>query len=365
MPFSVRCDGCGQSLNVPDDKSGTRLPCPRCGAEVMAEPPLMPPPVPGSGPAATLKTPATPTVSVRSSTPVDAGSGENTKFAAPASSMPASTAPPVRSSQVAPGSAAPPPTSAPSPPVGTTPTTAPPPAPPPHHDAPSPRGVGYELETHESLERAVKLQRTGRGAWIAPLVLVLLTIFILGGYLFKKWTTLNPALPAVEKSVRPAPSALKEMSEQTGSGYTFYLPRGFVPGSAPSIGKLPDSTVSYCWEAPQDSEDKGCELRIWVIPKELDLKKHMKGLDNVSNWIGYSAHVSDKSSYRRLGGRMLCVNAHVDGSTEQSTRRGVIYLIVDGNRTIMALGMAVGGNWQQLRYWLDSSIKSIRRAEDT
>ncbi|MFP6657912.1 MAG: hypothetical protein VB853_06985, partial [Pirellulales bacterium] len=262
------------------------------------------------------------------------------------------------------------PTSAPSPPVGTTPTPAPPPAPPPRnaspprHDASSPGGVGYELETHDSLERAVKLQRTGRGAWIAPLVLVLLTIFILGGYLFEKWTTLNPALPAVEKSVRPAPSALKEMSEQTGSGYTFYLPRGFVPGIAPSIGKLPDSTVSYCWEAAQDSEDKGCELRIWVIPKELDLKKHMKGLDNVSNWIGYSAYVSDKSSYRRLGGRMLCVNAHVDGSTEQSTRRGVIYLIVDGNRTIMAIGMAVGGNWQQLRYWLDSSIKSIRRAED-
>jgi hypothetical protein len=288
-----------------------------------------------------------------------------TDFVKPAMNAPASNPPPAPQPAASP--TAPPPTSAPTstPPVGGAPPPAPPPknAPPPRHDAPAASGAGYEVETHEALERAIKMKRSNRGVWILPLVLVLIAALILGGYGITKLTTHNPPLVSVEKSVQPVRSALNDMSPQTGVGYTFHLPESFVAGEAPATGSLPDGTASYSWQAPKDSEDEGCELRIWVIPKEMNLREQLAGLSNVNSWVAYSADVSDKTLYRRLGDDMLCVYAHVDGSTKQTTRKGVIYLIIDDDRTIMAIGMGVGGNWKQVRYLLNNSIRSIQRAD--
>ncbi len=353
MPFSVQCEGCGQSLIIPDQHAGSAVPCPNCGTQVIAEAPLMPPPM--GGPVPTPRPSGSPTVSVRTSTapaPGDAPTIDHVPSTAPPPSRVARGAPP-------PGAAPPPAVSAPPP--------APPAAPPPR-TAPPPRRQGdapvesFEIESHEGLERALQLKRRNPIGIIMTVLVISVAGLVLAGYGIMALMTKNPPV-GLQEQIKPNRQALSMMGQrQTGAGYSFVLPKNFVPAAQPSTDNLPRGTVSYGWQADPESEDQGSEFRIWVIPEVMNLKEQFHKLKTLGSRLEYHAVVLDKSSYRRIGDDLLCVVGRVDGSTKQTTRKGVVYLIVDGKRTLMVVGMGVGGNWKELLFMLENSPLTIQRA---
>ncbi len=370
MPISVRCDGCGQNFRAPDEKTGLFVPCPACQSQVLVEPPLMPPGFPGGRTQPHPQTPSTGSASVPSqanpvphASPITPGSSGPpiSKSNSGSGPPPRSAVPPARSgigaaSAHGAGPAAPPRGSSTSPPSGHAPPTR---NAPPHSGAQS----DFQVESHEALEKAVQMSRSNPIGWIIFLIVVLIGGLLFGGYALIKLTRVNPPIVAVEKSLPPSDQAIKMLGpRQTGAGYSFLLPEDFVPvATKPSTSNLPRGTISYAWEADAESDYVGSQLRVWVIPQEMNLREALVDLDTLGNRLDYHAFVSDKSGYRRLSNDMLSVRGLVEGSTSRETRKGSIYLIADRKRTVMVIGVATGIEWQEARFMLDHAPRTIRR----
>jgi hypothetical protein len=253
------------------------------------------------------------------------------------------------------------------PPAASAPPPAPPAAPPPGTAPPPPRrhdeasAGGFEIESHEGLERALQLQRKNPIGIILTMAVILIAGLVLGGWGIMTLMTKNPPV-GIQKVLKANKLAVNMMGpRQSGAGYSFVLPEKFVPAAKPSVANLPSGTVSYGWQADPESADQGSEFRIWVIPEVMNLQDQLDRLKTLGSRLDYHAVVMDKSSYRRIGDDMLCVVGRVDGSSPQTTRKGVVFLIVDRGRTLMVVGMGVGGNWKELLFMLENAPLTIQR----
>jgi hypothetical protein len=307
------------------------------------------------GPAPTPRQSGTPTVSVRKSSAPAPGEAPTIAHVPPAAPPPSRVAhgTPLAASAPPPAASAPPP----APPAAPPPRTA---QPPPRRQGDTP-GTGFEIESHEGLERALQLQRKNPIGIILTLAVILIAGLVLAGYGIMALMTKNPPV-GVQEPLQVNQLAVNMMGQrQSGAGYSFILPKEFVPATKPSVANLPSGTVSYGWQADPESVDQGSEFRIWVIPEVMNLQEQLDRLKTLGSRLECHAVVMDKSSYRRIGDDMLCVVGRVDGSTPQATRKGVVYLIVDGNRTLMVVGMGVGGNWKELLFMLENAPLTIQR----
>jgi len=193
-------------------------------------------------------------------------------------------------------------------------------------------------------------------------IFVVVLIGVVGVVFVLNMTSVNPPYLSVEEELMPAAKALNMLGDrQSGAGYSFLLPDTFVPADPPSADGLPLGTRSFAWAAAEDSDDRGSELRLWVMPDELDLSDALARMDTTGSRLGYHSDVVNKSSYRRIGSRYVAVRGLLDASTSRSTRKGVLYLLVDGDRTIMVIGMGVGQNTKAVQYMLDHAVRTIRR----
>jgi hypothetical protein len=100
--------------------------------------------------------------------------------------------------------------------------------------------------------------------------------------------------------------------------------------------------------------------RLWVIPKVLHLEMELQQLNDLGSLVDFPVAVQNKSGYGRLGADMICVRALLENPG--ATRKGVIYLILDGRQTLMIVGLAAGSNVSNLQTLLDNSVRTIQRA---
>jgi len=325
---------------------GAPIICAYCGNQVivMEDAPLMPPPLPGAA--------AVPAARVAAAPPARTAV---TAASAPPTRQTAALRPPQRTAG-APAAAhgvAPP----------MSPPTAPPPAMPPAAPPPrrqEPEQVEPFLETYE---RAVKLQKTSIWPWIlagAMAVAVLIAVVVA---LLMKQINPNPAPSSIVQQFVANPAAVARLGpRKAGLGYSLQLPADFEETAAPPTEGLPAGTQSIGWAAKEGTEGAGSFCRIWVLPKELNIEQELRGLPGLSGFVEYPANIQNKSSYHRLG-NMLAVRGLVDGSQAGSPRKGVIYLLTDGIRTIIVVAMAAGSDMAELQALLDHAVRTIERSE--
>ena len=352
MPLAVHCDRCGKSQSVPDSLVGEPIICSYCGHKVIvsADAPLMPPPLPSSS-SATGSGAEKPLPSPRQS-------------AVSASVPPSNRAPMVRPPQRGTGAL---PMSRPGdipnagPPIA-PPPAAPPPLPPPrtppqHHSASATPG-------HTAYESLIKQQRTSFWLWTLAGVIAVVIVIIGIAALLLHQTNPNPPLEAIADKLAANPKALGFLGpRQAALGYSLHLPSDFIPAVAPPVEGLPVGTESFSWQAKPGTEATGSLCRIWVIPKPLNIEQELQSLQSLGGLLDYPVTIPTKSTYYRLGATMLVVRGLLEGADATNEQKGVIYLIADGSKTIIVVGIGMGPKAKELQSLLDHAIRTIKRVE--
>lgn len=247
------------------------------------------------------------------------------------------------------------------------PPIAPPPAAPPPLPPPLTPPQHQPISTIAGLtpyQRLVKQQRTSIWLWTSAGVITVVILIIGIVALVLHQSNPNPPLEAILDRLAAHPKALAVLGpRQTGLGYSLQLPSDFIPAAAPSIEGLPDGTQSFSWQAKPGTEATGSLCRMWVIPNALNIDKELQSLQSLGALLDYPVTIPTKSTYYRLGNTMLVVRGLLEGRDAAIERKGVIYLVADGTKTIIVAGIAVGPNLNRLQYLLDHGIRTIERAE--
>ena len=218
------------------------------------------------------------------------------------------------------------------------------------------------VETHEALERAVKLRRPSPWGWIIAATCVVCLLIIIGKVVIDR-SRKNLRRSEIVLELESEPNGLAMLSDRhTGAGYSFRLPKGFVATHRPEIGKLPPGTTSYSWRPAEDSEEAGSEFKIWVMPVELNIHEALREMDSMGARLDYHAAVKQKSTHRRIGEDFIAVVARLEGSDHRVPRNGNLHVIYDcehGN-TLMIVGMGVGRMHREVQFMLDQAALTIR-----
>lgn len=339
MPQNLTCPGCDHAFVVPDHLSGQTLACPKCSVAVISEAPLMPPPMPGA--ASQSPDAAAPVV-----------------FAP--SNAPSPTPEPARPSAAPPRSA-----TAQAQPSPAPPSITPSHTPPVSHAAashPAPRSGSAGVAIHESATRAHRLGKSNRGTgWVMGILA--LGLIVAGGFvIFKKVKTVNPPVASIEERLDPSTEAIQMLGDrQRAVGYSFQLPKGFVPTDAPTTRGLPSGTRSWAWTADEGSPEAGSEFRVWMIPQEYPLAKKLASMKDTGSWLDVKSIVTSRSSYRRIGREFLAVRGLLVDLEGQGRSVGVLYLLSEGDQTVMAIGMGAGRKAKDIQYLLDHAVRTIKR----
>jgi hypothetical protein len=160
------------------------------------------------------------------------------------------------------------------------------------------------------------------------------------------------------------PAAVSRLGpRQTELGYSIQLPSDFAATAAPATEGMPAGTQSFAWAAKPGTEGAGSQLRMWVIPKTLNIDQELQTLNGLGGLLDYPGNVQNKSTYHRLGDSMLAVRGLIDGSDATAIRKGVIYLISDAGQTMILVGMATGPKVAELQALLDHGIRTLHRAD--
>ncbi|MCE9554191.1 MAG: hypothetical protein K8T91_12560 [Planctomycetes bacterium] len=351
MPLAVRCDRCGKSQSVPDSLVGEPIICSYCGNKVIvsADAPLMPPPLPGSAPAAGMS-PERPIAPPKPVAPTSA----------PPSHRPPNVPPPKRGAGALP-------MYRPSGIPNAGPPIAPPPAAPPPLPPPLTPPQHQAISTTPGLtpyQRLIKQQRTSIWLWTSAGVVTVVILIIGIVALVLHQSNPNPPLEAIPDKLVANPKALAVLGpRQTALGYSLHLLSDFIPAAAPSIEGLPDGTQSFAWQAKPGTESAGSLCRMWVIPKALNIDQELQSLQSMGGLLDYPVTIPTKSTYYRLGTTMLVVRGVLEGKDTTIERKGVIYLIADGSKTIIVAGIAVGPKMKEVQSLLDHAIRTIQRDE--
>lgn len=343
MPLSVRCDRCSKSQSVPDSLVGEPIICSYCGRQLIVSPdaPLMPPPLPGTSAAMSTAAPSQPAPATSTS-------------ARPAPTRPlprgAGPMPAARSAGASPAA---------------LPPTAPPPAPPPL--APPRRTevttTDASVATYGSKAR---VQSSSLGLWIIAGGLVVAILVGLMVMIIVQQLKKNPHPSEVAGQFEPEPKALAFLGpRQAGLGYSLQLPADFVPAAAPATDGLPAGTQAAAWAAIPESNGAGSEFRMWVIPQNLDIDRELQKLNGLGTMYEHPVAIQNKVPYQRIGKDLVAVRALTEGTDRTNVRRGVIYLIADGRKTIIALGMGAGAKAGQFQALLNTAICTLDRAGTT
>lgn len=175
----------------------------------------------------------------------------------------------------------------------------------------------------------------------------------------------NPPLESIADRLVANPKALAILGpRQSGLGYSLHLPSDFIAAAAPSIEGWPAGTQSFAWQAKPDTEAAGSLCRMWVIPKSLNIDQKLQSLHGMRGLLDYPVEIPTKSTYNRLGNTMLVVRGVIEGKDAAIDRTGVIYLVADGSKTVIVVGIGVGPRMKELQSLLDHAIRTIERAED-
>ena len=354
MPLAIRCEKCGQNQSAPDSLVGQPIICSYCGHRmtVSQDAPLMPPPLPGAA-------------AVPMATAAPALKANPLPAAALAPARPASAQPPSRNTMPAPN-------------PGAGPRHAPPPASPPvASPPPRQRSLGDDEPVLQVYERPIEVHKAAVWPWIVAAVIgigILIAVVVL---VVMQQSNRNPPLASIAEKLEADPKLLSMLGpRQDGLGYSLQLPPDFIPVTAPPSEGLPPKTESFAWEAKAGAEGAGSLCRIWVIPKQLDIERELHDLKNMGGLLEQNVSIKNKSPYFRLGDKYLAVRALLEGGDSTTHRKGVIYLIVDGKRTLMVVCLAAGPKISNpkirdeqivanLQALLDHAVRTIQRIDTT
>ena len=225
----------------------------------------------------------------------------------------------------------------------------------------APSGPGM-VETHESLERAVKMSRPSPWGWIIAALCVVCLLIVIGKLVIDR-SRKNPRPEEIVRELEPENAGLAMLGERrTGAGYSFRLPETFVTAPRPSTDQLPAGTKSYAWMAEKGSEQAGSEFRVWVIPVELNIQEALHEMNSAGTRLDYYADITQRSTYRRIGNDIIAVAGRLDGSDSRVSRKGIIYVMYDRahRNTLLVLGMGAGQMYKEVQFMLDHAARTIR-----
>jgi hypothetical protein len=226
--------------------------------------------------------------------------------------------------------------------------------------APPPQRSNHNVEpVLETYERAVKLQRTSIWPWILAGVFAVVVLIVLVIMLVTQSPNPDPA--SISLKLEPQGGTLEALGPaQSALGYSLRLPADFISADDPSTDDMPEGTEAAAWIAKSDSPAVGSLCRIWVIPEAMDIQDQLTNLNALTGRLDFDVAIREKSSHHRLGKSMLCVRALLEGVEKNPQRLGVIYLIADGRRTLMVIGVGAGSKAAEVQRLLDSAIRTIK-----